>query len=273
MVRKQKAKVIGIVSIKGGVGKTTAVVNLAYELSHTHAQRVLVVDGDLSNPNVGLHLGFTKYPVSLHDALAQSSKTLKAVYAHEFGFHVMPGSLNPKQVNPLALARTVNSLRAHYDYILVDSSPNLNKETYAVMQASDELYVVSSPDAATLSATLRATRLAKEKNVKVAGLILNQVRGRKYELSVADMEKLSKTPVVGVLHDNSNVLKALSAVQPFVKMFPHSSTALAYRDLASFITGSPVVSSGKLAEFKGALHDDFHKFVSHDFKQGLRYYR
>ena len=268
-----KAKVVGILSIKGGVGKTTTVVNLAYELAHSYAQRVLVVDADLSNPNVGLHVGFTKYSNSVHDALRAPSKVTKCVYAHEFGFHVMPGSLQMKNVKPSMLKKTLQPLKKFYDYILVDSSPNLNEETIAVMSASDELYVVSTPDTPTLTATLRAARVAKEKKVNIAGVIMNQVRGRKHEFSVSEMESLSKLPVVGVVNDNSNVLKALSSVTPFTKMFPQSDTAQEFRELAGLVCGAPFRSRSKWEKMMGDLHEDYHKFASNKFARNFAYYK
>ena len=49
-------KIYGIISIKGGVGKTTAVCNLGAVLAHEFGKRVLLVDANLSSPNLGLHL-------------------------------------------------------------------------------------------------------------------------------------------------------------------------------------------------------------------------
>ena len=48
------AKTIGVISIKGGVGKTTSAVNLGAALADI-GKKVLIVDADFSSPSVGLH--------------------------------------------------------------------------------------------------------------------------------------------------------------------------------------------------------------------------
>ena len=52
-----KGTTIGVISIKGGVGKTTAVSNLGTVMANTFGKKVLLVDANFSAPNLGLHLG------------------------------------------------------------------------------------------------------------------------------------------------------------------------------------------------------------------------
>ena len=58
------ARIIVVTSGKGGVGKTTTTVNLAAAMSH-FGEDVLVIDGNLSTPNVGLHLNSPEVPINL----------------------------------------------------------------------------------------------------------------------------------------------------------------------------------------------------------------
>src|SRR3989338_4765580 len=179
-----KGKVLGVIGIKGGVGKTTIVLNLASVLANDYGKRVLVVDANFSSPHIGLHLGSVSHKTTLHEVLNEKAHVTKAVHGHDFGFDFIPSSLmnTGKQTNYLKLKTKLNDLRKHYDYILLDSSPTLNDEILATITASDELYVVSSPDLPTLSTTLRAVKLAKEKGMKIKGVILNKVRNKKYEI-------------------------------------------------------------------------------------------
>ena len=50
------AKTIGIISIKGGVGKTTSTVNIGAALAEL-GKKVLLVDADYTSPNLALHFG------------------------------------------------------------------------------------------------------------------------------------------------------------------------------------------------------------------------
>ena len=91
-----RAKTIGIISIKGGVGKTTTVINLETSLANDYGKKVLVVDANFSSPNIGLHLGNIEHKVTLHDVLKNKVNITKSVYSHEFGFHFIPSSLVSK---------------------------------------------------------------------------------------------------------------------------------------------------------------------------------
>ena len=49
-------KTIGVISIKGGVGKTTIASSLAADLVNHYGKKVLLVDANYSAPNLGLHI-------------------------------------------------------------------------------------------------------------------------------------------------------------------------------------------------------------------------
>ncbi len=157
------AKTIGVISIKGGVGKTTTVVNLATSLAKENQKKVLIVDANFSSPNVGLHLGNVNHNCTIHEVIKGKADAKQAIHSHEYGFHYIPASLtHTNSLNYNHLKQKLSSLKKHYDYLILDSSPSLNDELAATINAADDLYVVSSPDLPTLSTTLRAVRLAKE---------------------------------------------------------------------------------------------------------------
>ncbi len=270
-----KGKAIGIVSIKGGVGKTTSVVNLAYTLSHDFGKKVAVLDANFSSPNISLHLGNINNKNSIHDVLSGKAKLQDALQEHELGFHVMTGAIGNSIAsgNYLKLKDKVNQLKNHYDIVLLDSSPTLNNELLATMLASDDLYVVSTPDLPTLSTTLRAVKVAKDKKMNISGMILNKVRGKNFELKPADMERLSGVPLVGVINDNVRVLEALSKVKPISMINPSSSVSLAYKSIAAKMLNVPYQEPAWHTKVLGYLKDDFSKLASHKFSKGLAYYK
>jgi len=66
-------------------------------------------------------------------------------------------------------------LKKRYDVILIDSSPSLNEETLAVILASDELLVVTTPDYPTLGMTMKSVKIARQRGTPISGLIINKV--------------------------------------------------------------------------------------------------
>ncbi len=232
-------KSIGVISIKGGVGKTTVTTNLGAVLANEFNKKVLVVDANFSAPNLGLHLGVVKpEKATVHDVVLGKVKPQKATYVHDAGFHFIPGSLVAAgKVDVFALKKKLRDFKKNYDVVLFDSSPTLNSEILATMVASDELLVVTSPDYPTLSCTIRAIKLAKQKHVPITGLVLNKKRDKNFELSLADIEELAGVPVIAVMPDTDKVLEALANATPASLYDPNHDLSMEYKKLAACLVG------------------------------------
>lgn len=226
------SKVFGVIALKGGVGKTTVATNLGAALADEFQKKVLIVDANFSTPHLGLHVGLINPRHNLHSALTDQCSIHEAVYQHELGFHVIPGKLAPSLINPFSLKEKLDELKEMYDVIIIDSSPSLNEEMAATMEAADELLVVSSPDYPTLSSTLHAINIAKEKGVDIRGIILNKVRKKRFELGQRDITQASEVKVLASLPDSLKVLAATSKMTPVVNFAPNQDISHMYKILA-----------------------------------------
>ena len=231
------AKTIGIIAIKGGVGKTTTTSNLGVILSKEFNKKVLVVDANFSAPNLGMHFGIINPEKTLHDVLLNRADIEEAIINHSENLHILPSSLISRKINPFKLKEKINFIKDKYDIILIDSSPSLNEEILATMIASDELFVITSPDYPTLSTTLRAIRIAKQKRTPINGIILNKVRGKNFELKLEDIEKTAETSVLAVLPDDLRILESLSLTKPAAMHFENSNAVIEYKKFAAALIG------------------------------------
>lgn len=230
-------KVIGVVSLKGGAGKTSVVASLGSALSE-FGKKVLLIDGNLSSPSLGLHLNIIDPEKTLHHVLNRLVNPRDAIYECEGGFHIIPASIFERtEVNPLKLRDRIKGLKRSYDVILLDSSPSLDEETLAVMLASDEILVVTTPDHPTLSATMKAIKLAKQRGTPISGLVLNKVHHKNFEISLKDIEKTLEIPVLAVVPYDLGVLKSLSKMKPYTGHKPKSKGSIEYKKLASVLIG------------------------------------
>jgi|SRR3989338_909899 len=262
------AKTIGIISIKGGVGKTSTVSALAASLAKNFSKKVLAVDANFSAPNLGLHLGIGSPSITLHHVLSNKANIIDSVYETEYGFHIIPGAIIHKEVNPLKLAEKLRPIKKYYDIILIDSSPTLNEEILATMMASDELYVVTTPDHVTLSATLRAIRLAKEKKTPIKGIILNRVYNEDFELNIEDIEAVSDSNVVAVLPHDVDILRALSQNIP-LSIYNESEAAKEYNKLAGALVGEVYMENNWINKLKFGFRKLFGKSSKQDINRAL----
>ncbi len=227
---------IGIFSLKGGVGKTTAVVSLGSAIA-SFGKKVLLVDGNISSPNLGLHLEIVEPEISLQDVLNKKANASQAICKLN-NFDVLPASIfNDDKANPLFLKQKIHHLKKSYDYILIDSSPHLGDETLGAMIASDEMIVVTTPDHPTLSTTLRALKLAKQRGTPISGIILNKVHGKKFEIPSQHVEITLEVPIMAVIPHDVNFLKALSKFKSSVEFKPRSEASEEYKKLAATLIG------------------------------------
>jgi len=229
-------KVIGILGLKGGVGKTTSAVSLGAALA-SFGKKVLIVDANFSAPNLGIHLNVLNPEKTIHHVLDGSCRPDDAVCNLD-DFDIIPASLYPKkQFDPLKLKEKLRWLRRKYDFIILDSSPALNNETLAAMLASDDLFVVSTPDFSTLSMTIKAIAISKKRGAPINGIILNKLHNKDFELKLEEIEKTSEVPVLAAIPHDINVLKAQHQFIPPTFFAPKSSLSTEYKKLAACLSG------------------------------------
>ncbi len=230
------ARVIGILSLKGGVGKTFTVTALGDALSD-FGKKVLLVDGNLSAPNLGIHFNILNPAATLHSVLKGEVNPKDAVHKLD-NFDIIPSSLFDNSViNPLKLRDKIKYLKRSYDFIILDSPPSINEESLAVLNASDELFVVITPDYQTLGTTLKTIKSIKQKGIPVDGLIINKVHKKDFEISSENIEDTAEIPVMAVIPHDINVLRAQSKFRVYTKYKPKSEGSDEFKRLAAALLG------------------------------------
>ena len=229
-------KTIGILSLKGGVGKTSSVIALGDAMAN-FGRKVLLVDGNFSAPNIGMHLNVLDSPVTLHHVLSRNAHIKDAIYKAG-KFDVIPSSLSNKNpINVLDLRNQIKLLKKRYDIILIDSSPALNDETLAVMLASDEILVITTPDIPSISTTMKAVKAARQRGTPISGIIINKTHNKDFELSIEDIEYASEVPVLAIIPYDISVQKSLSQFIPSTSHNPTSKSSEEYKKLAGILIG------------------------------------
>ncbi len=227
-------KLIVISSGKGGVGKTTTSVNLATALAK-QGKNIILVDGNLTTPNVGLHLGLTKFPITLNDVLKGEASLADSIYIHPLGFKLVPGSLSIRsfsEINSRKLKKIFEDLRDMCDYVIVDSAAGLGNEAISILKNADEILIVTNPELPAVTDAFKVVTLAKEIGIPVKGVILNRVRKDNFDLGFRAIESLLETPITSVIEDDKFMRHALYKKKPITHLRPKTNTARQYHHLA-----------------------------------------
>ncbi|MBI4150135.1 AAA family ATPase [Candidatus Woesearchaeota archaeon] len=230
------AKTIGIIAIKGGVGKTTTVANLGAALA-VQGKKVLLIDGNISSNGLGLHFGCMRPTASVQDVLLGKRSMTSAIMTIDDYIDILPSVPVHQHVDMLRLRQCLAEVKHAYDVLLIDAPPTLNKELLGVMLASDDLFVVSTPDYPTLYATMHASKIAKRRNMPIEGIILTHVRDKPFELTIEDIEKHTDIPILAVMPYDQSVHEAIAHTKPVVSYCPQSHVAAAYLELAACLIG------------------------------------
>ncbi len=151
---RNSGHILSFFGAKGGVGTTTVAVTLAYYLVRQKNKRVLLIDNHPEFGHVCLYLGLdgTRYHFDelIRNVNRLDSTLLRGFIAkHSSGLEVLssPESHDlTRTVDPDALERTLEFLRGEYDYILLDCETSLEEVSLAVMDRSDQIYIVATPD-------------------------------------------------------------------------------------------------------------------------------
>lgn len=231
------SKTLGIISIKGGVGKTSVASSLATDLVNNYGKRVLLVDANYSAPNLGLHMDIVEPEKTIHEVLAGKARIESTIHS-KYGVDVIPGSYAYHgELDCMKLKDRISKIKNNYDYVVIDSSPNLNNEVLSAMIASDALFVVTTPDYPTLSCSLKAAELARNRGKPIAGLILNKIRNPDYEMSVKEIEQISGIPIVAKIPDEEDHVKSVFTRIPMTLYNSRSKFSKEINDLSGAVTG------------------------------------
>lgn len=234
------AKLITITSGKGGVGKTTTAINIGAALN-AFGKEVIIVDANLSTPNIGLHLGAPIVPVSLNHVLLGKAKISDAIYEHESGTKIVPSSLSVKELRRLnhdKLKEVGKKLRKMADYIIYDCAAGLGEEAIAALEASDELIIVTNPEIPAVTDALKTSKVAEQMGKPIRGIIVTRVRGSSSEMPIGNVRDMLELPILGVIPEDRNMQAALVMKDALIHTHPKSKAAKAYRKVAARIIGN-----------------------------------
>ncbi|MFQ5976447.1 MAG: P-loop NTPase, partial [Candidatus Hydrothermarchaeales archaeon] len=195
-------------------------------------------DSNFSTPDLGLHLGMYTFPHTLQDVLKNDIPIDKAIYSHPSGVEILPSSLSFGEVD-VDIRGLKNYLQdlTDYEYIFIDSPPGLGREILPILDICDELLIVTNPEIPAITDGLRAVEISKRENVPILGIVLNKIRGEKYELSVSEIGSIFDFPLVATIPEDAKVRESVALGNPVALNHPYSPAAVEFAKFGGYLVG------------------------------------
>lgn len=229
-------RVIGVLSGKGGVGKTVTAINLAGAL-HEFGHPTTVVDADISSANLTVHLGLPDAAVSLQDVLDGRAHIYKAIRVIPRGVRIVPASLSLEK-SIADMSKLKKSLRGELDgTTIIDAPPGFSKEIYHVLDACDDVIIVTNPDVPSVTDAVKVVEISRKMGKNTIGVVVTRIKKTRFEIPRSDIETVCETPVIGEIPEDDAVPRSIFERTPVVFHSPYSKAAVNYRIVASKIAG------------------------------------
>ncbi len=237
------AKVLVVTSGKGGVGKTTSTAALGAALAQM-GEKVVVVDFDVGLRNLDLVLGAERRVVfdliNVVQGVAKLSQALIRDKRLE-NLWLLPASQTRDKdaLTDVGVGSIIAELRTRFDWILCDSPAGIERGAMLAMRYADEAVIVTNPEVSSVRDSDRIIGMLNSKTVKaergerVEKHILitryDSARASRGEmLSIDDILEILATPLLGIIPESQDVLRASNVGSPVTLNNAASAPARAY---------------------------------------------
>jgi len=252
--KKEKHYVISFYSAKGGVGQSLTAINTAVELAHRRSARVLLADFVLQHGNVAEYMDVpAEYNLTeaVRDLDRLDDKLLEnSLPKHSQNMWVLPSPRSAEDaelVTPEKTAVMLEAFRDCFQYTFVDVGRDLSGSTLPVLDQSDLIILLTTPDLGSLCSTKRALetfkRLGYAQN-KIR-LIVNRAQ-MKDAIDAEAIEKHLEHPVHhNISEDNDTMLRSANEGKPAQSINKRSKVCKNFSEIARALpsnTGKDLLS-------------------------------
>ena len=239
-------KSIAFYNNKGGVGKTTSVINIAYELSGENSVLVIDVDGQANcsrfftdKQKEGLDKALVNIGVSPEQALCRTRyENIDIITATPKLNGITPKFDRLTEDEQTAIARKIISFGSDYDYVLLDLPPALTKVTERLIGACDTVFIPIELGSFAIQGIPTVTGIVQKCGAKFGGCIINKF-DKKNSADGQLLDLLNETLGNKTLNSKipfSRVIKnSISSGLTAGEYMGWTSAAKSYKDLAAEI--------------------------------------
>jgi septum site-determining protein MinD len=241
------AKIVTVTSGKGGVGKTTAVANIAVALASAGA-KVCCIDGDIGLRNLDVVMGLENRIVyDLVDVVEGRCRLRQAMIRDKRlpELYLIPAAQtrDKSAVSPSDMVRLADELRNEVDWVLIDSPAGIERGFRYAIAAADQVLVVTNPEVSAVRDADRVIGLLEAEEKGPAALIINRLNPSMVKnhdmLSAEDVLDLLAVRLIGIVPEDESVIVGTNRGSP-IALETKSKAGQAFRNIALRLQGQDV---------------------------------
>ncbi len=249
------ATVMVVTSGKGGVGKTTSTAALGAALAQS-GQKVAVVDFDVGLRNLDLVMGAERRVVfDLINVTQGQAKLSQALIRDKRvdTLYLLPASQTRDKdaLTEEGVAKVIEEMRQKFDWIICDSPAGIERGAQLAMRFADRAVIVTNPEVSSVRDSDRIIGLLDSKTLKAETgetidkhILITRYDGaraaRGEMLKIEDVLDILSTPLLGIIPESPEVLRASNVGAPVTLNDPSNPAARAYLDAARRLRGESV---------------------------------
>lgn len=235
--KKKEPRIICIANQKGGIGKTSSVLNIGAALQISK-RKVLLIDLDTQG-DLSYSLGYQEPDQSLWDVCDKGVKIEELIQHAENGLDIIPAALDLANLEMKEWTYRDELLKLPYDYIIYDCPPSMLGCTRAAIEISDEIIIPTTADENSFRGvrgivrSVRDLQEAGKTQIQIGGVLITRYHSRIVADSVIkdDLVELSKTldvPIYKTIIRANVAVREADIMQKTV--FEHDARSAAARD-------------------------------------------
>lgn len=241
------AKILTVTSGKGGVGKTTAVANIAVALASSGA-RVCCIDGDIGLRNLDVVMGLENRIVYDIVDIIEGRCRLRQAMIRDKRFpelYLIPAAQtrDKSAVSPSDMVRLGDDLRNEVDWVLIDSPAGIERGFRNSIAAADQVLVITNPEVSAVRDADRVIGLLEAEEKGSPYLILNRLNPGMVKnhdmLSAEDVIDLLAIRLIGIVPEDETVIVGTNRGMP-IALEQKSLAGQAFRNIARRLKGEDV---------------------------------
>ncbi len=252
---KKSARVVVVTSGKGGVGKTTSTAALGAALAH-QGDKVVVIDFDVGLRNLDLVLGAERRVVfDLINVIHGVAKLPQALIRDKRleNLYLLPASQTRDKdaLTEDGVAKVIAELRSKFDWIVCDSPAGIERGATLAMRHADAAIIVTNPEVSSVRDSDRIIGLLDSKTEKAerGEFVDKQLLITRYNpwraargemLSIDDVLEILSIPLLGIIPESEEVLRASNVGSPVTLNSPLSAPARAYFEATRRLKGETI---------------------------------